>query len=306
MFKKKQVKQNTRKRQNDSESESEDETQIVRKEKKIREDPNFQKTTKQTKAAKPQVEDSESDESSCQVGVSYKSRKSSARDGPSDMGATATLEIETETDKDAQAIYEKSLKINAELKGKEDDKVYRGLANYAQYFEKKDTAQGNAASGFVRKGPIRAPANVRSTVRWDYQPDICKDYKETGFCGFGDSCKFLHDRTDYKYGWQLEQEHEDGDNKNYEIPDSDEEDHLPFKCYICRNSFKDPVMTKCKHYFCTKCALEHFKKTPKCYICQKNTFGEFRTAEKIVQKLKDAGDIKTMAKDSDSDSDESD
>lgn len=37
----------------------------------------------------------------------------------------------------------------------------------------------------VRKGPIRAPSNLRATVRWDYQPDICKDYKETGFCGFG-------------------------------------------------------------------------------------------------------------------------
>jgi len=36
-----------------------------------------------------------------------------------------------------------------------------------------------------RQGPIRAPAHLRATVRWDYQPDICKDYKETGFCGFG-------------------------------------------------------------------------------------------------------------------------
>lgn len=25
--------------------------------------------------------------------------------------------------------------------------------------------------------------------RWDYQPDICKDYKETGFCGFGGKYK---------------------------------------------------------------------------------------------------------------------
>lgn len=25
-------------------------------------------------------------------------------------------------------------------------------------------------------------------MRWDYQPDICKDYKETGFCGFGGEC----------------------------------------------------------------------------------------------------------------------
>ena len=72
-----------------------------------------------------------------------------------------------------------------ELKGKEDDKVYRGINNYAIYIEKKDTAAGNASSGMVRKGPVRAPANLRATVRWDYQPDICKDYKETGFCGFG-------------------------------------------------------------------------------------------------------------------------
>lgn len=72
-----------------------------------------------------------------------------------------------------------------ELEGKEDDKIYRGLNNYAQYYKKKDTAAGNASSGMVRKGPIRAPSNIRATVRWDYQPDICKDYKETGFCGFG-------------------------------------------------------------------------------------------------------------------------
>lgn len=37
-----------------------------------------------------------------------------------------------------------------ELKGKEDDKKYRGLNNYTQFYEKKDTAQGNAASGHVR------------------------------------------------------------------------------------------------------------------------------------------------------------
>lgn len=53
---------------------------------------------------------------------------------------------------------------------------------------------------------MRAPAHLRATVRWDYQPDVCKDYKETGFCGFGDSCKFMHDRGDYKHGWQLERE----------------------------------------------------------------------------------------------------
>ena len=57
---------------------------------------------------------------------------------------------------------------------------------------------------------MRAPAHLRATVRWDYQPDVCKDYKETGFCGFGDSCKFMHDRGDYKHGWQLEREEANG------------------------------------------------------------------------------------------------
>lgn len=65
-----------------------------------------------------------------------------------------------------------------------------------------------------------------------------------------DSCKFLHDRSDYKLGWQLERgattgecdNSGDEDDKKYEI-DSDEE-NLPFKCFICRSSFTDPVVTK--------------------------------------------------------------
>lgn len=36
------------------------------------------------------------------------------------------------------------------LKGQEDDKIYRGINNYAPIIEKKDTAQGNASSGMVR------------------------------------------------------------------------------------------------------------------------------------------------------------
>ena len=24
-----------------------------------------------------------------------------------------------------------------------------------------------------------------------------KDYKQTGYCGYGDACKFMHDRGDY-------------------------------------------------------------------------------------------------------------
>lgn len=69
-----------------------------------------------------------------------------------------------------------------ELKGQKEDNIYRGKKNYTKYIESKDSAHMNAAN---KKGPIRAPTFLRATTRWDYQPDICKDYKETGYCGFG-------------------------------------------------------------------------------------------------------------------------
>lgn len=167
-------------------------------------------------------------------------------------------------------------------------------------------------------GPIRAPTFLRSTVRFDYQPDICKDYKETGFCGFGDSCKFLHDRSDYKSGWQLEREWEekqnnrkrklqeiekslrnaedgegaeidaraaadgaDDDEENYEIKDGEEE--FPFACFICREPFVDPVVTPCGHYFCEKCALARNRKNTHCAACDKQTNGVFNRARKLIK-----------------------
>lgn len=61
-----------------------------------------------------------------------------------------------------------------------------------------------AEKGTGAHGPLRASTNVRTSIRVDYQPDLCKDYKETGYCGYGDACKFLHDRGDYKAGWEIE------------------------------------------------------------------------------------------------------
>ncbi|KRX24516.1 RING finger protein [Trichinella nelsoni] len=209
------------------------------------------------------------------------------RAGPSDMGATLTDQRETERDKDARAQFERAQKLQKDRKTKGDDKLYQGINAYGGYIEKKDSAAGNAFSGVFCKGPLRAPEFVRRSVRWDYRPDICKDYKETGFCGFGDSCIFLHDRSDYKHGWELERDWEKGrygkddeDVHKYEI--SDEEEELPFKCLICRNSFTDPVVTRCKHYFCEKCALEHSRKTMKCFVCQKNTMGIFAPSKGLA------------------------
>lgn len=262
---------------------SDDETVVLHKNKKaILSNP----MVHSTRSVKPGLSKSTCDDGDNAV-ISYKSSKTSQREGPADMGATATLQTETEKDKDAQAIFERAQKISEEVKEKGDDKLYHGINNYPQCSKMKKDPQ-NSTSGIVKKGPIRAPENIRSTVRWDYQPDICKDYKETGFCGFGDSCKFMHDRSDYKHGWQLELEmsnktYGDEDSSKYEI-DSDNDD-LPFRCFICRDSFENPVVTKCGHYFCEKCALDHFRKSSRCFVCSQQTMGVFNPAKGLISKL---------------------
>jgi RING finger protein 113A len=248
-----------------------------------------------TKCSKVDVESNQSDgeagedgrdEFVSKISLAFKSSRTADREGPQDMGATATLQTETEHDRDARAIMERTEKMKKTLQGKEGDNLYRGQSGYTKHIENKDTVQGSAAS---RKGPQRAPAHLRATTRWDYQPDICKDYKETGYCGFGDTCKFLHDRSDYKSGWQLdmewnEQRYGTQDNENYEI--SDDDDDLPFACYLCRQHFKKPVVTKCLHYFCEKCALEHYRKTTRCAVCNQQTGGTFNPANEIIEKIR--------------------
>jgi RING finger protein 113A len=280
----------------------------------------FLQSTKNLKT-RPQDSDDENESSKKVFTTTFKADKQSKRTGPQDMGATAAYELDTDFTKDTQAVFERAKKINDELKQKEsDDKIYRGMNNYQQFIEKKDSVLGNAASGMARnKGPIRAPTNLRATVLWDYKPDICKDYKETGYCGFGDSCIFMHDRSDYKHGWQLEQEWEkeqggrlnknffkskkkkknqsdeekesgdDDDPNKYVIQGvhSDDDDDLPFKCIICRESFVKPVVTKCKHYFCEKCFINHNKKDTRCFACKKQTLGIFFEAKDIIKKIKE-------------------
>lgn len=182
-------------------SSSDDETVVVKTDRKRALNPLVQSTSSFNRKratfrkGDANVSDDEHDSKRDAVSVVYRSDRNADSILPKDMGATATFEIDTEKDRDAQAIFERAQKLNDE---DEKSNLYKGINNYKQYVQKKDTVLGNASSGLVRQGPIRAPDNLRSTIRWDYQPDVCKDYKETGFCGFGLSCKFLHDRSDYK------------------------------------------------------------------------------------------------------------
>jgi len=136
-----------------------------------------------------------------------------------------------------------------------------------------------------------------------------QDYKETGYCTFGDSCKFAHMREDYKAGWQIERDYNEemkqkrlkaeaamkkmfaGDD---DAADEDEEnaqpsEELPFACFICRERFEDPVETRCGHYFCESCALQRMKKSSRCAVCNEPTHGIFNTAIKIRDAIRRSG-----------------
>lgn len=161
-------------------------------------------------------------------------------------------------------------------------------------------------------GPVKSSTNVRTITVTDYAPDVCKDYKQTGFCGFGDNCKYLHAREDYAAGWKLDKEWEmsnkgkkpggtvvasanrDGKTKEEEA-DLAMLEKIPFACIICKESYKTPVITKCGHYFCESCALKRYRKDPTCAACGEKTGGVFRAAknlQKLLEKKKKYEDKK--------------
>jgi len=159
------------------------------------------------------------------------------------------------------------------------------------------------------------------TVVTDFSPDVCKDFKTTGYCGFGDNCKYPHDRSDYKQGWQLDREWEYATKGKKSLvgtvigsakrnrgkdPEDDEEEamlDIPFDCIICRTTYKSPVVTKCGHYFCEACALNRYRKDPTCGACGMATNGVFTSAlqdsrccwnGKVSVWIQDAGQLEKL------------
>lgn len=191
--------------------------------------------------------------------------------------------------------------------------VYKGLANQSTFIQKNPDAPTRSV------GPIKAPTNVRTTTVMDYSPDVCKDYRQTGFCGFGDNCKFLHDRSDYKQGWQLDREWEIATkgkklggtmiaNANRNKAEDDEEDKdamvdsIPFACIICKGPYKEPIVTRCGHYFCERCALGRYKKDPSCAACGSGTNGVFNTSKTLKKLLEKRREREAQNEDEDQDS----
>lgn len=198
------------------------------------------------------------------------------------------------------ALSAKSLLGSTRAMPQESDGTYKGLANQTSFIQKNPNAPNRQV------GPIKAPTNIRTVTVMDYAPDVCKDYKQTGFCGFGDNCKFLHSREDYKQSWSLDKEWEDvtkgkkhlggtvvasaDRNKAQDDDDDDAEEALlesiPFVCLICRGPYRSPIITRCGHYFCEPCALQRYRKDPSCAQCGSGTNGVFNSGKRL-QKLLD-------------------
>jgi len=241
---------------------------------------------------------------------------------PSD-DAVRVLETETEVGKDTRAMHERNQAIHEGLKsGELEAGVYRGLGGYKQYAERSEGAiSASKYSGLL--GPTRGMSNVRSTMRIEFwaassgtDGGICKDYKETGYCGFGDSCKFLHDRSDYKSGHVIEKEWEekqkaieerkrkqwekrvmrkaetgaDAEESSGGSSNSDDDDDLPSACPSCSSKWEDcksiPIQTVCGHYFCEDCAMASYSRTPRCMTCGAPTNGIFNSCDALEERVK--------------------
>lgn len=287
MFKKRNVK-NSRKsriRKESKESDSESENiEIVKNERtKRHENPNVQSSKKIYAAGSDDEDDYRK-----MINLKYKSTMTTESNLDRSKIATGGENPDMGPEMDIQATTRRDDEIQKALQaGSLDDNIYRGQGGYRKYHKIRSEAHTKASLSV--KGPVRGNSFFRASIRIDHEPCICKDYKETGFCGFGDSCKFIHDRSDYKMGWQIEREMNEGtytktEEENWEV--SDEEEDLPFKCIICRDNFKRPVVTRCGHYFCEDCAIGHYKKSKRCFVCNKQTNGIFNMAKNIVAKLK--------------------
>lgn len=214
---------------------------------------------------------------------------STAREGPDVKWTSAGSHIHTAMeiiagDEAEEMASKRQRKEKEEQNGSDDDApddgLYRGQNAYRSHIKKNQEVPKA-----MRVGPQRSTSTIRTVTIVDYQPDVCKDYKETGYCGFGDTCKFLHDRGTYLAGWQLDKIAENPKRRADESEsDSDSSEDVPFACLVCRKHFTDPVVTRCGHYYCSACAIKRYAKTPKCLACGAPTGGIFNRADKILAK----------------------
>ncbi len=248
--------------------------------------------TKRPKSLRSFPEDDEHDDEHIQL-VKKKIKSSTLNSLPThskpdaDNRATETVMEENQAIKKA---YELQLEESFKLGNKNSKQVdFKGMEN------------PSLPSASLERQLNRFNASAMS-VRVDYQPHVCKDYYETGFCGYGDSCIFLHDRSEIKMSWQLEKEWDlkKTQEKNKAIAmekrrlESEPIDETWKEiCPICSSAFTEAVITTCGHYYCESCILKRIrdakstKKQCTCLVCKILIIPKFKPAQKDIDAIKD-------------------
>ena len=135
----------------------------------------------------------------------------------------------------------------------------------------------------------RVKKHFKNPVDVDFNPSRCKDFHDSGYCSWGDSCIYAHDRTDYKRGWELDKEWEEQQKeaKNKQINaflskqlgEDEKNKQKEENCLLCEKKAVDAVYTECDHLFCEKCVLSRYKLDQKCPECGKALKGVFVDAK---------------------------
>ena len=132
----------------------------------------------------------------------------------------------------------------------------------------------------------RLKKHFKNPIDVDYNMSRCKDFHDAGYCSWGQSCIYAHDRTDYKRGWELDKEWEEKqkemDKKGLQAysqrksnSEEEKDNTVQIICGICDKQAEDPVIAECKHIFCESCILKEFAKSKVCPVCKKKIQGNF-------------------------------
>ncbi|KAF2735969.1 hypothetical protein EJ04DRAFT_178661 [Polyplosphaeria fusca] len=263
------------------------------------------------KAAPPPSSDSDSDFGSEAEGVEGRVVKRRKVNGSALKASTADQKSKSKLDGVTKYDAEKSATIEASSDATKQSNWYENTDDALSAKNLLGTTRTQPKS-FIEKnpnapdrkvGPMKASTNVRTITVTDYTPDVCKDYKQTGFCGFGDNCKFVHAREDYAAGWKLDRDWDmlskdkktggtivasakrGATEKSDDGVDIALLEKVPFACIICQEPYKKPMVTKCGHYFCEACLMKRYRKDPTCAACGAKTGGTFSVARNLAKLL---------------------